>query len=331
MQVEQQHDQALAQLKLTLEKDYAELEDLRFFIKDELLGVKVSNALGEATILLQGAQLLDFAPKGRSPIIWCSDAVEYRRGKPLRGGIPVCWPWFGPLNNNVADIVSQVASADAPQHGFARSQEWQLVSAERLASGATQVTMRLHDNGLSKTYIAHAFQLEMTFVVADYLDVSLQITNLDTQTLYCTGALHSYFSIGDIHSASVQGLENTPYVDSLQAGEIIEQQGAVTFTDETDRIYFAPSNNDEAPSASALCQQQIIESVTKKFVLEARGSQSCIVWNPWVEKSKGLSQFNDDDYLRMLCVETANAYNDVVCLAPKQSHVLGFRVHEEVK
>lgn len=295
--------------------------DATFFRRGDLLGISIQNADGSADILLQGAQLLEFTPRGEDRVIWCSDAVAYEKGVPLRGGVPICWPWFGPLANNVAAIQNQcgVPETSAPQHGFARNLSWELLRVESLADGRTVVELQLSDSSATQTMLDCPFQLHMRFEIGRQLGMVLTAKNTDIQsTMHFTSALHSYFAVSDIYATDVFGLDSVAYVDSLDGGAIKTQSGKVPIASEVDRIYFVESGEGLTPV--------VIRMPVRDIKIESKGSDSAIVWNPWVEKSRSLSQFHDTDYQHMLCVETANAFQNVISLAPGESHALSVRV-----
>ncbi|GHA17902.1 D-hexose-6-phosphate mutarotase [Arenicella chitinivorans] len=296
---------------------FAECVDATFFRKGDLLGLCVDNSHGSATLLLQGAQLLEYTPSGHDPVIWCSDAVVYKQGVPLRGGVPICWPWFGPLANNVSSVQSLcgIPIASAPQHGFVRTLEWELLRVESLTDARTALELRLCDSPATQTMLACAFELTLRIEIGSCLSMHLVAKNTDSRAnLTFTSALHSYFAVSDIYQTDVQGLDAVSYVDILDGGAIKHQQGAVNFDTEVDRIYFAQPGAGLTPL--------VIQTPKRDIELLSRGSDSAIVWNPWIEKSQRLSQFNEDDYQSMVCVETANAFNDVISLAPGESHQL---------
>ena len=305
----------------SLQTRFADCVHATFFRRGDLLGVDVHNAHGAATVLLQGAQLLEFTPHGEDRVIWCSDAVAYKSGVPLRGGVPVCWPWFGPLENNTTAIQNQcVGPVDsAPQHGFVRTLDWDLVLVESLPDGGTAIELTLCDSFETQSMLACAFELVMRFEIGGRLHLALTARNTDTNsTMSFTSALHSYFAVSNIKHSEVLGLDAMFYVDSLDDGAIKSQQGAVGFDAEVDRIYFAQPGEGLTPLT--------IRTPERDIIVESSGSDSAIVWNPWIEKSRGLSQFRDTDYQRMLCVETANAFQNVISLPPGASHRLSVTV-----
>ncbi|VUD69168.1 Putative glucose-6-phosphate 1-epimerase [Thalassocella blandensis] len=326
--------QTLTQQVAELKQRFVENEEVSFFINDELIGLRVDNPFATAIILLQGAQLLEFTPRDKARLIWCSEAVEYKQGKPLRGGIPICWPWFGPLKNNVEAITLQVHAEQAPQHGFARSQDWHLESITTSRLGTTKLVFTLTDNEISRAYFDKSFALQLSFTIGESLDVALTVKNTGDSELSFTGALHSYFAVSDINKTRIFGLDNLPFIDSVNADESAVQSGALDITQETDRIYFAPEIREAQELHDPLtqtthleiarepCSDLLVKCPERKIKIRSRGSKSAIVWNPWIEKSRGLSQFKDDEYLEMLCVETANAHLDFITLAPQHEHVL---------
>ena len=153
------------------------------------------------------------------------------------------------------------------------------------------------------------------------MQVALAVTNRSQEPFVFTGALHSYFNVENVATASVKGLDNIAYVDSIDSAKIKEQVGDISFTEEVDRIYFLPK------SEQITSFNQEIHTANNTIHVDAMGSQSVVVWNPWIEKAKKLSQYKDDDYLTMVCVETANAHTDYVTLNTGETHILGFTAY----
>ncbi len=302
-----------------LQEQFSYAAHVKFFMKDELIGIHVDNAMASASILLQGAQLIQFTPNNKPRLVWHSSAVTYKKGKPLRGGIPVCWPWFGPLSSNNKNIQALCPDDAPPAHGFARNQDWQLESIQNLTTGATKLRFSLSDNETTRRYFLRKFCLQLEFTIGTELYVSLHIQNKDEDVLYCSGALHTYFAIYDINKTRVYGLDGLSYVDSTAEGKVLQQQGPVEINSETDRIYFVEGKNSLADND---CSEQHIKCTDRKIKIRSRGSSSVVVWNPWIEKSRALSTFNDDEYLEMLCIETAKAHTDYVQLAPGATHIV---------
>lgn len=251
-----------------------------------------------AEFTLHGAHVLAYQPANRDrSILFVSDQAIFERGKPIRGGIPICFPWFG----------SNAEDASLPAHGWARTSEWELIETAR---SSNQVIVRM---ALSQDEI----QVTVELVFGAELSVDVAVINNRDVPLSFEIALHTYFQIHSIDDVELTGLESVPYVDQLKnvthPGDNLE----IRFTEETDRIY-----------------QGIVEQITlmeksanSRVRAVPRGSQSTVVWNPWIEKSKRMADFGDDEYLRMCCVETANVRANKIVLGPGESHTTGVTLH----
>jgi glucose-6-phosphate 1-epimerase len=253
-----------------------------------------------AELSLQGGQLLRYGRAGEPPVLWLSREAIYAPGKAIRGGVPICWPWFGP----------HPSDPSLPQHGFVRTALWEL-----RATGAevdwTWLRVGLGDSPESRAIWPHAFDLELTVRVGPHLELDLTARNSGDTPFGCGAALHSYFSVGSLQQALVAGLEQTHYLDKVAGGEHI-QEGPLAINGEIDRVYLRTA------AACAI----VDPALGRQVVVEKAGSQTTVVWNPGPAKARALKDFGDDEYQEMLCVETANAADDMVFLAPGTSHSL---------
>lgn len=256
----------------------------------------VNSPLCQAKIFLQGAQLTEFIPVGKSNLIWVSQAEDYMEGKPVRGGIPICWPWFGVHKNS-----------DWPIHGVARKLLWRADSVEETAT-EIRVKLTLPMLQVDEQYWPYESTLAVEFVLSDQLTVQLTNTNTGKQAFTLTQALHSYFPTPEISNTTVDGLQGASYIEFGEGP--FAQTEVVGFARETDMVY---------TQATAT---QTINTPAGIIEVKRENSQSCVLWNPWVEKSKRLSNFNDEEYHTMLCLEAANVMEDAVHLEPGQSHTL---------
>jgi glucose-6-phosphate 1-epimerase len=271
--------------------------------------VEVANSRGSATVALQGAQVLTWAPRGLPPVIWLSRAAKFVPGKSIRGGVPVCWPWFGP----------HATVATLPAHGFARTVPWEVIGAQTLADGATRLDFRLVLNEAARAQWPHATLLECHITVGTALEIDLVTRNADRSAITIGDALHTYFEVSDIRQVTIRGLEGCPYLDKMDAGKRKQQAGPVTIGAETDRIYLDTG-------ADCLIDDP---GLKRRIRIRKRGSHSTVVWNPWIEKSVKMGDFGEDGYLNMVCVESANAADDVVTIAPGGEHHLWVRYETE--
>ncbi len=265
--------------------------------------VSVRNAHADATIALQGADVTGFQPHGREPVLFLSRHAVYAPGKAIRGGIPICWPWFGP----------HPTDPTKPDHGFARTRPWSVRDTTAMPDGATRMRLGLTDDAETRALWPHAFALELTVTVGATLEVALVARNTGQEPFVYGGALHSYFRVGDVTAITIPGLEETAYVDKVDGGRSRVQQGSITIVGETDRVY---------TETAASCV--IVDPTLGRRVTVAKeGSRSTVVWNPWRDKARRLADFGDDEYTEMVCVEVANAGGDIVMVAPGGEHRLG--------
>ncbi|MGL4472938.1 MAG: D-hexose-6-phosphate mutarotase [Shewanella sp.] len=264
--------------------------------------VDIDTALCSARIFMQGAQIDQFQPKGQAPILWVSSADDYQAGNGIRGGVPVCWPWFG-MNT----------TPNWPQHGFARTRLWDLQSAE-VEKDVAKLTFVLTISEQDKQYWPHDTQVSMVFELSERLKVSLINHNTGLETVSFTQALHTYFAIDDIHQLQASGFSGSEYIEFAK-GPYQQQGDTVSFDKETDRVY------------TKLGPQQLLHTPNGTIVVKRENSQSAVLWNPWIEKSTWLSRFNDDDYLTMVCLEAANVLEDKVILAAGETHCLTTEIY----
>jgi glucose-6-phosphate 1-epimerase len=258
--------------------------------------IKVASEFCDATIFLQGAQITEFTPTGKKPLLWVSQQEDYQEGKGVRGGIPICWPWFG---------VSQ--HEGWPAHGVARTGLWRAEQVKE-EENSIYISLSLPMNQIDEKYWPHKTKLLVEFVLSTSLEVRLTTTNLDNETLNFTQALHTYFPTPAIEETKVDGLQGSKYIEFGEGP--FEQYDLVSFARETDMVY-----------TQAQDTQRII---TPDGIIEVsrENSRSCVLWNPWIDKSKRLSNFADDEYHVMLCLEAANVLEDSVELAPGDKHTL---------
>lgn len=267
---------------------------------------RIVNPLAQATVALHGAHVLSFQPHRAAPVLWLSAKSQYADGLPIRGGIPVCWPWFG----------KHPTDAAAPGHGFARLQCWTVLATAALPDGATRLRLELRDTPATLAQWPHAFRLEADIVVGRTLTVALRCENPGTAPFTFTGALHSYFTVSDITKVAIEGLDGCTYVDTVGTPTRKVQSGAITIGAETDRIYV---------DTTATCV--IADSgLGRRVRVAKRGSHTTVVWNPWIAKAARMPDFGDHEYLGMVCVETANAVDDVITVPPGGSHTLATEI-----
>jgi glucose-6-phosphate 1-epimerase len=277
--------------------------------------------LGDSELLVaqQGAQILHYQQGEQPPILWLSEQAGYQRGQSVRGGVPVCWPWFGDLARNPLPLQAMHDDpASAPAHGGVRGLDWQLLGIDQQGE-AVSLRFAFDSRTQPLAHWPHAVELSLEIRLEQRLHLRLSSRNLDQQTLHLSQALHSYFAVSDIRQVSVLGLDGCRYLETLDGWEERRQHGALQFAGETDRVYL------DVPPRLAL----VDAAWNRRILLEAAGSRSAVLWNPWIDKARRLSQFAGDAWQRMLCIETANVWDDCIELAPGASHELHLSLWSE--
>ena len=266
---------------------------------DNMPIIEITGVDASARIAVQGAQVLEWQPAGAQPVLWISRAAVYQAGKGVRGGVPICWPWFG------------AGEAGKPAHGFVRTRMWQVRATEQTADGVV-VKLGIVDNAETRAIWDYAFDLELVVTAGKTLTMALVTKNTGNVPFTITDALHTYFHVGDIAQTIVQGLDKTSYLDKVLDFTEHIQQGDVIFSGETDRVYV---------NTQATCV--INDTAQHRSIHIAKsGSDTTVVWNPWIEKEKGFADMAAGEYQQMLCVETCNAANDTITVVPQQTHHL---------
>ena len=292
--------------------------DIQRIQMDQLACWRIRRGDDELLVAEQGAQVLSYR-QGDTPLIWLSEQAAFQQGQSVRGGVPVCWPWFGDLKRNPEDVQAAYrGETEAPFHGLVRGLDWQL--AQQRCEGDTGILEFSCPQALGALPgWPHRVELKLQIRLDERLHISLTSRNLGDQPVAISQALHSYFAIGDIHQVSVQGLDGKRYIETLENWQQRQQQGNPRIEGETDRIYL------DLPSRLALRDP----ASNRRITLETGGSHSAILWNPWIAKAQRLSQFADDAWQRMLCIETANVMDDRIRLEAGASHTLAVSIGSE--
>ena len=265
--------------------------------------IALVNQYGSCEISLYGGHVMGYRPMGHVPVFFMSKKSAFEPGKPIRGGIPICWPWFG-------------ASSDKalPLHGFVRTQPWDLLATEYSAD-VTEARLSLTDSEDTRRFWPYAFELSLRVWLNQSLNLALTTVNRDTRPFTFTQAFHPYLRVRQIMDVTVSGLDQAPYRDRLdkQTGT---QSGALTIRSETDRIY--------TPKAPMCVVQDL--GIGRALSLTYTGANRLVVWNPWIDKARAMPDFGDDEYRHMLCLEPANVEGHDVTLAPGMRHTLSLAV-----
>lgn len=306
----------LAEQLQDLYQKFGELPGISIELHKQLIAVAVENKAAKATIFLQGAQVAEYQVKGQKPLLWLSDQCDFKAGKSLRGGIPICWPWFGNLECNPEQVRSQFP-ADAPAHGFVRDREWNLDSIELVDPSTTELLLSL--NVEPDALCPFTAKLLLKVTVAEQLRLEFNVINTGDKPFSFTTALHTYLNISEIEAVSVSGLEGISYLDTLNDWKPEIDEAPVCVKGEVDRVY----QNLEKPV-------RLSDSGFNRTIrLDADNAPDMVVWNPWQDKAKRLSNFADDAYQRMICLESAHVLDNLKSLEPGEPFVMQMSVTQE--
>lgn len=284
--------------------------EIRFYTDSHgFVCAELNNPMGMAEIALHGAHLMSFVPKGQEAVLWMSEKSYFESEKPIRGGIPVCWPWFG----------GHPCDSAMPSHGFARLFIWEPI-ASGIENGATFLELALTPGLIADRFKTNDFLVKLRVEVSSKLSAALIIDNTGSENLSYSAALHSYFNISDISKIKISGLDGKTFIDTLDDTRHV-QKGDITFAAETDLVYLDTEDT---------C---IIDDpgFKRKIKVSKTGSRSTVVWNPWDAKAQRMPDFGNDEYHTMVCVETTNAESDARTLKPGECHTLQVIIESETE
>jgi len=261
--------------------------------------VRVTSARAEGEIYLHGAHVTSWKPAGREEAFFVSSQSRWEDGRAIRGGIPICFPWFG----NKAD------DPKAPAHGFVRTKAWQLESIARVED-AIRVSMFTESSEDTRKWWPAEFRAVYSVTFDSELSLELEVTNLGQTPVRFEEALHAYHRVGEIEKVRVRGLNGVRYLDKTEANRQKQQQGEIAIVSETDRVYLDTTNAIEIEDPA----------LKRRTHVTKENSRTTVVWNPWIEKAHALSDLAGDEWKRMICIETSNVSAYSVTLPPGQQH-----------
>jgi glucose-6-phosphate 1-epimerase len=275
-----------------------------------LIRALVETPHAEATLYLHGAHLTHYQPQGGRPVLFTSAQSRFQRGQPIRGGVPIVFPWFGPHG----------VDSSAPMHGFARVAEWRLEAVGREPDGSVVLSFGLESARATHPAWPHAYAARYSVRIGPRLGLALEVWNPSDQSVAYEEALHTYLAVEDVRAVEIRGLAGATYVDNADGMKRKTQESEpLRITDETVRVYLG---------TRAACVLKDPAAGRRLFV-EKWGSDATVVWNPWVAKAKAMPDFGDEEWPRMLCIETANVGECTIQLPPGARHVLGARIWSE--
>ena len=257
---------------------------------------RVETRWSSAEIYLHGAHVTGFQKTGEPPLLFTSDSSHFESNSPIRGGVPVIFPWFGPRDGH-------------PAHGYARTTEWELHQTALMPDETVRLAFRLPES--------ESFRVEYIVTVGAKLTLELLVSNSSTdQPASFETCLHTYFHVGEIAQVAVHGLAETEYFDKVAGENAREGNAPLRIDGEVDRVY-----------QDTVATVEITDPVLQRVIRIAKsGSQSTVVWNPWITKSAAISDLGNDDYLQFLCVESGNVRDGKLTLAPGECAAMAVEI-----
>jgi D-hexose-6-phosphate mutarotase len=272
----------------------------------ELPMLEISTIWSTVEIYLHGAHVTQFRKKDEPPLLFLSQCCRFNEGQPIRGGVPVIFPWFGPREG-------------LGQHGFARVKIWDLKEFAPAPDGSVSVRFRLPDCPEASAF--PPFTADYIVTVNQSLTLQLVVTNQSKDAEFTfENCLHTYFDVGDVTAISIHGLNGLSYLDTV-AGcvEKTEASNSLRIASEVDRLYLNATGTVEI----------LDPRLGRKIRVEKQGSASTVVWNPWIAKARRMPDFGDEEYARMICVESGNVASNSISLPPGESSTLTVKLSSE--
>jgi glucose-6-phosphate 1-epimerase len=262
----------------------------------------IRNQNATAVISLHGGQILSFKPSTQiTDMLFLSKKSSYEDGKAIRGGIPVCWPWFGPDPKGL----------QRPNHGFVRTHLWKVINTTS-TDNETKISLQFIESQKKDRTWKQPFTLILEFTIASELSLKLTTHNTGDKPFSFTQAFHTYFRVGVINQIQVTGLEGCSYFDKLDQGKEKTQAGIVTIAEEVDRIYQDVNNH--------VCL--IDPALNRRIKIVSQNCKTGVVWNPWQKTSRKMADLGNQDYKHFVCVETGNIAFDLIQIPPDGEHSL---------
>jgi glucose-6-phosphate 1-epimerase len=277
---------------------------------NRLIRAIIDTPQAEALVYLHGAHVTHYQPRGDRPVLFMSERSRFVPGMPIRGGVPVVFPWFGPKAGEPA----------GPMHGFARIEEWGVESITQSADGSVTIILGLGARDATHPGWPYACSLRHRVVIGERLDLTLEVGSRSDGQVIFEEALHTYLAVGDVRQISVIGLAGSHYIDKTDGMKRkVQEASPIQIVGETDRVYLG---------TKATCV--VDDPITgRRLVVEKFGSEATVVWNPWIAKAKAMPDFGDDEWPGMLCIESGNIADHAVTLAPGQRHEMQISIRSE--
>jgi glucose-6-phosphate 1-epimerase len=295
-------------------RDHAEIDKLNARFADVRAAARFERGNGEFTrlvlaapsaeahVYLYGAHVTHYQPRGQEPVLFLSSKSYFTHGRPIRGGVPLIFPWFGP----------RASDPNAPLHGFARIHDWDVDSITANGESVT-ATLSLRSSDETHAVWPHDFHLRYVVTVGPELDLTMELRNSSGDSITFEQAMHTYFAVGDVREARISGLTGTAYLDkNRDMQKLVDSDDPLVLTEASDRVYLG---------TKARC---VIDDPVgrRRISVDKEGSDTTVVWNPWENPPKPLADIAPEEWPRFICVETCNVKDYAVSLAAGATHTM---------
>ncbi len=283
-----------------LNNDFAITDNIRFVIgAGGFVMIEVTNDHATALISTYSGHVLSYQPNNSAePLLFVSEQASYEQGKAIRGGVPVCWPWF--------------SDDGVPAHGFVRDQQWNVAATQQQLDGSTKIILNIGHNQHSQEMWQYKFNLQLEITVGETLSMVLTTSNLDEQDFTISQALHTYLAVGDVNEIEIIGLDGTHYLDKTTGFGKGQQKGDISIDGEFDRIYGSLQQN-------VLLRDPVFN---RQIRIWSPKSTTAVIWNPGQAKTVEMTDLANNDYKKFICIEAANTACDKVVVKAGLSHCL---------
>ncbi|HEX3007353.1 MAG TPA: D-hexose-6-phosphate mutarotase [Bacteroidales bacterium] len=266
--------------------------------------VHMENKGATAFVSLYGAHVLHYTPAGESDLLWNSGKSYFETGKPIRGGVPICFPWFGP----------HAGDPSKPMHGFARLSLWHIKQTTINQAGETELVLTLSDNAYTRSLWPFPFQAAFTVRLGNKLSLELAVFNSGNEPFTISEALHTYLRVDDSSKISIEGLKGSTYFDGTSNNSpVVQTSKLIEIKKEENRRYINTT-------AECLLSDPVLK---RNIRIGKHNSNTTVVWNPWIETSRSMADMDDEGYQAMVCIEAANAFDNEILVNPGERHVIG--------
>ena len=261
--------------------------------------ISINSPVAAGEMYLHGAQVTSWKPAGKEEVLFLSSKSRWEDGHAIRGGVPICFPWFG----------GKADDPKAPAHGFARTKAWQLDSIAQAADGIKVSTFTESSEDTQRWWPAE-FHLAYSVTFASVLTLELVVTNTGKKPFRFEEALHAYHRVGNTLNARVSGLHGVNYIDKTDSNRRQFQRGEIAIGSETDRVYLNTRSSVELEDPV----------LRRRTSVAKENSSTTVIWNPWVQKARSMPDLGDDEWIQMICIETSNVSDFAVDLRPGEQH-----------